>query len=673
MEGLMSGDTYIIRGHVRDSGSGSPIRNAEVRLLKKKGPVEGATSGPAEMWVECEPPKSKRTNDKGYYEFVVAREEGTHFCVECHAFGIPHKSQEIQKTSEKHIHEVDISFPLQLTIIAPSDPTARGSNPVVGQPFHVGLECAAKHEHVKEYKWSVFPESALVRPPKPNENQVQILLLHPRTLEIRLSIVDPSGAMTDVHSDVQVGPAPINLIAGSIDARVDGRVQAEVGGRVGVRLERTATPETPDQGLWFAIRNRTQAISFEPYRAFIDRVMGEGYDFHTPLGNGVLDPMLREFRSRRHGVQAYELLKVATQVFLLLNCGVKITEEHFRQRDNFTFDWAFKKLDEYLGESRQLPYLKRVIEAAFPWLERDGMRYGSVLGGIHEPCLIELIRDYWFEEGMLMQTMNAVTRRFQNVHAPGQHDPLANLEIDPLRPLGNILWGLSQDLQLLSVRRRTYEYMHEYGLTLYGKATASVRPADTRSKFLEAFHNLLYLCSVFFKEDNDTTVIADGYPLLNALKDVHLILAQGAHNQFRDLPWTVRAETMVQEWILAQPEVREFLQSRMMVPYKEPWMPQVDTMKTLQRWSDVTVTQFRDLGVYGEQIVLSIRYGDWIADINEDHAKNWARFFRSDIQAYLHAYRAATGIDLTNPDTVDATLPAIHLQKRLAIQQQGAR
>src|ERR1700733_1956219 len=667
MEGLMSGDTYIIRGHVRDSGSGSPIRNAEVRLLKKKGPVEGATTGPAEMWVECEPPKSKRTNDKGYYEFVVAREEGTHFCVECQAFGITHKSQEIQPSEGKREYYGDISLDLKFQITEVKyDDSGKAEHlhcPIAGQPFWARLEPTGEFE---ECHWSVFPECTLQHPPKANQEcEVQILAHQAGSYKAAVLVKDRSGARIEINKLWSVGLADTVI--------VDGKIKAEVGGRVGVRLERTATPQTPDQGLWFAIRNRTQAISFEPYRAFIDRVMGEGYDFHTPLGNGVLDPMLREFRSRRHGVQAYELLKVATQVFLLLNCGVKITEEHFRQRDNFTFDWAFKKLDEYLGESRQLPYLKRVIEAAFPWLERDGMRYGSVLGGIHEPCLIELIRDYWFEEGMLMQTMNAVTRRFQNVHAPGQHDPLANLEIDPLRPLGNILWGLSQDLQLLSVRRRTYEYMHEYGLTLYGKATASVRPADTRSKFLEAFHNLLYLCSVFFKEDNDTTVIADGYPLLNALKDVHLILAQGAHNQFRDLPWTVRAETMVQEWILAQPEVREFLQSRMMVPYKEPWMPQVDTMKTLQRWSDVTVTQFRDLGVYGEQIVLSIRYGDWIADINEDHAKNWARFFRSDIQAYLHSYRAATGIDLTNPDTVDATLPAIHLQKRLAIQQQGAR
>ena len=68
----------------------------------------------------------------------------------------------------------------------------------------------------------------------------------------------------------------------------------------------------------------------------------------------------------------------------------------------------------------------------------------------------------------------------------------------------------------------------------------------------------------------------------------------------------------MQQWMLARPEIREFLQSRAMVPYTEAWMPQVDTMKTLQGWTDVTVTHFRDLGVFGEQILLSIRYGDWI-------------------------------------------------------------
>lgn len=98
-------------------------------------------------------------------------------------------------------------------------------------------------------------------------------------------------------------------------------------------------------------------------------------------------------------------------------------------------------------------------------------------------------------------------------------------------------------------------------------------------------------------------------------------------------------------------------------------MPQVDTMKTLQGWSNVTVTHFRDLGVYGEQILLSIRYGDWIGINDENYAKNWARYWRPEVQGYLHAYRAVAGVDLTNPDTVDTTMPSIHLQKRLATQR----
>ena len=151
--------------------------------------------------------------------------------------------------------------------------------------------------------------------------------------------------------------------------------------------------------------------------------------------------------------------------------------------------------------------------------------------------------------------------------------------------------------------------------------------------------------------------------------EVHLVLAQGAQNQFGDLPWTARVEMLLMQYMLARREIRDFLQSRAMVPYKEPWEAQVDTMKTLQGCTDTTVSHFRDLAVYGEQILLSIRYGDWINVNNEDSAKNWARYFRPEIQGYLHAYRAATGIDLTNGDTVDATIPGILLQKRAVMQR----
>ena len=105
-----------------------------------------------------------------------------------------------------------------------------------------------------------------------------------------------------------------------------------------------------------------------------------------------------------------------------------------------------------------------------------------------------------------------------------------------------------------------------------------------------------------------------------------------------------------------------------MVAYTEAWMPQVDTMELVEGWTDTSVSHFHDLGTYGEEIILSVRWGDWLKINDEDVAKNWARSWRAEIQSYLHAYRAVTGIDLTNPDTVDYTVPGLHLQRRLEAQ-----
>ena len=387
----------------------------------------------------------------------------------------------------------------------------------------------------------------------------------------------------------------------------------------------------------------------------------------------------RDLQPFSYGVGAYELLKTATQVFLLLECGgchaeiknLDPDDESQRFGEQVTLEDLRTRLCAYLPHG-QLPYIKRVLDSAFQGEKEIASLhcYGVLSSRIQVPCLLELIWSYWHEEGMLVQSIGAIARRFQNVRARGDRDPLAHLEIDPLRPLGNLLWGYIQDEpNLLTVKRRAYEYDHQYGLQLYGKAVPPLRSADSRSKFLEAFHHLLHRCSIFYKEDNDTTVIADGFALLNALQEVHILLAEGANNQFGDLPWTARAEMLMQQWLLSRPEMRDFLQGRRMVPYKEPWMATVDTMKTLQGWTDIPVTYFRDLGVYGEQILLTIRYGDWIDVNNEEAAKNWARSWRPEVQGYLHAYRAVTGMDLTNAEMVDHTMPAIHLQKRLAMQR----
>lgn len=265
---------------------------------------------------------------------------------------------------------------------------------------------------------------------------------------------------------------------------------------------------------------------------------------------------------------------------------------------------------------------------------------------------IELIWSYWHEEGMLVQTINAVTRRFQNIGAPvgpDPSDPLSHLDIDPLRPLNNLLWGFIQDEpRRLTVKRRAHEYEHEYGLALFGRPILLTRSNNGRSQFSAAFDNLLHLSTAFLKDDDDTTVVADGLPLLKALKEVHVVMAaEGSHNQFGDLLTTARAEMLEQQWILALPEVRDFLKSQTKISYEESWMSQVDTMNKLQGWSDVSVTHFRNLAVYGEQILLTVRYGDWTNINEEDVAKNWARFWRPEILSYAHAYRAVTGVDLT--------------------------
>lgn len=275
---------------------------------------------------------------------------------------------------------------------------------------------------------------------------------------------------------------------------------------------------------------------------------------------------------------------------------------------------------------------------------------------------------------MVVQTINSLCRRFQNVRRPGDIDPLATLDIDPLRSLNNLLWGLIQDEQhRLSVVRRNYEYDHHYGLRLEGRATRNLRPADSRSKFLEAFHNLLALCWKFFKQDDDTTYKADGFTVLNGLKEVHLLLSHGAHNQFGDLPTVSRIEMLMNLWLLARPEFREFLPGRTMTANPEIWIDRVDAMKKLQNWTDVSALHFRNLAVYGEQILASVRYGNWTDISDPAHAANWARFWRPQLQSYIHDYRVVTGADLASESEVDTTLPAVHLRRRLAEQVRSVR
>jgi hypothetical protein len=529
----------------------------------------------------------------------------------------------------------------------------------------------------------------------------------PKTLRYQQAFTPTVAGTQTLHASVtyQNGTA----ISGRRDLLVRENVQ-QISGDISVTMRRAAAELTDDLPLWVVIRNSTNALSFNNYAAFLDHLFcGE----RSPRRLGPPDE--RHFNSRVTAFRnlaerrflpytdsdAYRVLKVATEAFVMVNCGVFLHDYEFHAEDH---DYVLGKVGVDVElRSFWLRYLKSVNghdDATLPYLAlvRQKLRDVSIKTNLFDnarasppekfeecsgilaskltsPCLLELIWSYWHEEGMLVQTLNSVTRRFQNVRISNTGlDPLANFEVDPLRPLANLIWAYTQDEQhRLSVVRRNYEYDHEYGLRLEGKAVGDQRTADTRSKFLEAFHHLLYRAAQFHKQDDNTTIVADGFPVLNALKEVHLILAEGAHNQFGDLPSTARIEMLMQQWLLARSEFREFLPTRVMVAYPEAWMDRVDAMKRLQGWSDTNVLHFRNLGVFGEQLLLTVRYGNWSVVHDAAQGANWARFWRPQVQGYVHAYRAVSGVDhsvIAGDARVDATLPSTLLRRRLSEQQQ---
>jgi len=422
---------------------------------------------------------------------------------------------------------------------------------------------------------------------------------------------------------------------------------------------------TPDEALWDEIRDRSSALAFAEYATFIDSVLSDPIPASTgfesglevareadarhsdALRNDTVRKLKAGLRTNLFGPDAYLLLKLATEQFLI-HTACDPSPEFL----------ASGYLQSLGPNGKTLPYLKLIRErlrsvpvgrAGRLSLGADDAGYALSASRLFSPCFVEPIWSYWHEQGMLVQTINLICLRFQNIRYGEGRDPLANFALDPLRPLSNLLWGYLQDEpQRLSRIRREHHYYESYNLMLGGRSRRDLRAAEGRSKFLPAFHELLYQAHLFFRDDDIATVQADAFPMLNALRELHFVLAEGMHNQFGDLPSQARIEMLIQQYLLARPEIREFLRGRVMVPYPEPWMDCVDTMKTLQGWSDVPVMYFNELGVTAEQLLLSVRFADWSTQSSSstDSAANWARRFRSVIQRYTYAYRMATNIDL---------------------------
>lgn len=422
-----------------------------------------------------------------------------------------------------------------------------------------------------------------------------------------------------------------------------------------VRLSRPGFEETSDKELWGAIKKH--GINFKEYSRFISEILCK--DDNSVKFRGDTFSERRKDAQKRSvfiGSREYNFLKFGTEFYMLAQSALNPEE-----------------IRNYLGNDQLLPYYDHISDSLADIKEEygEGECDDIIEYRLKNPFFIELIWSYWMEQGMLIQAMNLICLRFQNIDN-GNLGQLARFDLNPLRPLNHLLWGFIQDEQhRLSLPRRVREYDHEYGLTLSGKAVPAFVPADSRSKFLEAFHSLLTTSSIFFKEADDTTRIADAFPVLNSLKEVHLLLAEGNHNAYGNLTWTARHEMLMTQYIISQEETRIFLGGRPMVPYPESWMDRIDTVRNMMGWGSTSITYFYDLAIHGEKILLAIRYGNWSdANMPATSAANWAIAFRDSIQKYIHGYRTVTGVDLSadsNSNNAARTIqPSVLIQRRIA-------
>ena len=103
-------------------------------------------------------------------------------------------------------------------------------------------------------------------------------------------------------------------------------------------------------------------------------------------------------------------------------------------------------------------------------------------------------------------------------------------------------------------------------------------------------------------------------------------------------------------------------------------MSAVDGMKKLQGWGDASVNHYYDLATTGEQLLLSVRYGNWNNVEEPAQAFHWALAWRPEIQRYVYAYRSVTGVDLLGDERdldkpkISTVQPSELIRRRMAMQ-----
>ena len=295
--------------------------------------------------------------------------------------------------------------------------------------------------------------------------------------------------------------------------------------------------------------------------------------------------------------------------------------------------------------------LRRCDRATYELGDRRLLRHPARASS-RTPACIELIWSYWHEEGMLVQTLNAISARFQNMRGP----------------VGQRSAGQSRDRSAAAAEQpavglhpgRAAPADASSGAPTSTTTTTgcrfTARPCPTTAhgrQPLEVPRGVPQPAApvlVFYKQDDDTTVIADGFPLLNALQGsapaalagraqpVRRPAVDGAH---RD------ADAAVAPGAAGVPRVPADARHGGLPGAVDGPRRRDEEAAGLDRRHRACTSATS--ASFGEQLLLSIRYGAWSDAHDADQATNWARFWRPEIQGYIHAYRAVTGVDLYRP------------------------
>ena len=477
---------------------------------------------------------------------------------------------------------------------------------------------------------------------------------------------------------------------------------------IGVSLERSDIPRTTDVALWEVIRESTHAVSFSRYSDFIDWVIG-GKTPPWHLLDSQETASVQEGRqeietigARRSlpfpDIEPYRLLKVATEVFLMASSGVVLEDQDFSDLSvqdaartglsSSDYGGLWAAYLERVNGSQTLPYLnliRRKLQEAdlIPNKQRQQteIAYGILKDKLVRPSFLELIWSYWHEQGMLVQTLNEYRRALPESPWPRAARPPCGARHRPAAAVEQPALGLYPGRAAPSVRRPARLRVRP---PLRAHALREGRPPDPRGRQPVAIPGGVpqpptpdgRLLQGGRRHDDQGRPVPGPQRAQRGAPAAHGGAVQPVRRPAVDRP-PGDADAAV---AARAPGVPIVPADRVMVAYPEPWMDRVDSMKKMQGWTEVSVRHFRDLGVTGEPILLSIRFGNWSVTIDPNQAGNWARFWRQEIQWYIESYHTVTGIDLSSDmsdvraaETAAARSqqPSVHIGRRMARQQRS--